>query len=53
MKQLWLATKQNGHHCEWNGEVWADTKTGTDFCDMLQAALKEQASLDIKITIEI
>jgi CyaY protein len=53
MKQLWLATKLNGHHCEWNGSIWADTKTNIDFCQLLQEAIEAQSGRRIAISLEL
>ena len=41
MQQIWLASPHGAFHFQWNGEIWADTRTGATFW----VVFKEQAGL--------
>lgn len=43
LHQLWVATKFNGHHFEWQGETWIDNRTGAEFWQLLNDAAAKQA----------
>jgi CyaY protein len=41
MQQIWLASPNGAFHFQWNGQIWADTRSGTPFWTVLD----EQARL--------
>ncbi|MDX1392294.1 MAG: iron donor protein CyaY [Rheinheimera sp.] len=43
LHQLWVATKFNGHHFEWQGDKWIDNRTGSEFWQLLNDAAAKQA----------
>ncbi len=43
LHQLWLATKFNGHHFEWQGDKWIDNRSGAEFWHLLNDAAARQA----------
>lgn len=43
LQQLWLATKFNGHHFEWQGDKWIDNRSGAEFWQLLNDAAAKQA----------
>ena len=43
LHQLWVATKFNGHHFEWQDGKWIDNRTGSEFWQLLNDAAAKQA----------
>lgn len=42
LHQLWVATKANGHHFEFNNDVWIDNRTQQSLAVVLTDAVKNQ-----------
>jgi CyaY protein len=49
LQQLWVATKFNGHHFEWQGGQWIDNRTGTEFWQLLNDAASKQAGVLVQL----
>lgn len=47
MQQIWLASPRGAFHFVWNGADWQDTRSGTDFWQVLV----EQASLESGVAL--
>lgn len=43
LHQLWLATRSNGYHFDYQSGEWLDKRSGKNFMDILEAACSEQA----------
>ncbi|KGJ92221.1 iron donor protein CyaY [Thalassotalea sp. ND16A] len=49
LHEIWVATKFNGHHFEYQNQQWNDKRGGDEFWQFLSAAVSVQA--DTKITL--
>lgn len=49
LQQLWVATKFNGHHFEYNDGQWIDNRGGSEFWALISDAATKQAGVDISI----
>ncbi|MCC5826776.1 iron donor protein CyaY [Alkalimonas sp.] len=49
LHQLWIATKFNGHHCEWQQGQWIDNRTGLEFWALINDAASKQAGVAIQL----
>lgn len=49
LQQLWVATKFNGHHFEWQQGQWIDNRSGTEFWQLISTAVSKQADVDVKL----
>ncbi|MCV9879355.1 iron donor protein CyaY [Brenneria izbisi] len=47
MHQVWLATKTNGYHFNYQAGRWICDRRGDDFMALLSAACSEQAGEDV------
>ncbi|QIZ78106.1 iron donor protein CyaY [Ferrimonas lipolytica] len=47
LHQLWVATKQNGHHFVFNGEQWIDDRSGVELYALLNEAVALQGGESI------
>ncbi|PKH07639.1 iron donor protein CyaY [Moritella sp. Urea-trap-13] len=47
LHQLWVATKANGHHFEFNNDVWIDNRTQQSLSVVLTDAVKNQGGEDV------
>ncbi len=47
LHQIWVATKFNGHHFEYNNGVWIDNRTGAELYELLNDAGTKQAGTEI------
>lgn len=47
LHQLWVATKFNGHHFEWQGNCWIDNRTGIEFWQLLSEAFSAQGGVAV------
>lgn len=43
LQQIWVATKFNGHHCEWQDGQWIDNRSGSELWQLLTDAASKQA----------
>ncbi|MDP4535728.1 iron donor protein CyaY [Alkalimonas collagenimarina] len=43
LQQIWVATKFNGHHCEWQNDQWIDNRSGSELWQLLTDAASKQA----------
>jgi len=50
-KQLWLATKENGFHCDWSGDNWLESRQQVPFAQLLSEALAKQSGRDVSIEL--
>ncbi|SFD45518.1 iron donor protein CyaY [Pseudoalteromonas denitrificans] len=48
LHQLWVATKFNGHHFEFNGKEWIDNRSQAEFWQFLSEVSTRQAGAEIK-----
>lgn len=49
LHQLWVATKFNGHHFEWQNQQWIDNRSGTEFWQLLTDATSKQAGVNVEL----
>ena len=49
--QLWVATKFNGHHFNYQDGKWIDERFGGEFYEFMDDAVSKQAGVDIKLDI--
>ncbi|WP_371374723.1 iron donor protein CyaY [Thalassotalea aquiviva] len=49
LHEIWVATKYNGHHFEYNGNEWMDKRGGGELWQFLSAAVSKQADADITL----
>ena len=49
LHQLWVATKYNGHHFNFQDDQWIDERTGVEFWSFLDDAVSKQAEQTIKL----
>ena len=47
LHQIWVATKANGHHFEFNGDDWIDNRTQQTLSAVLTTAVKNQGGEEI------
>ncbi|MGQ8364266.1 iron donor protein CyaY [Glaciecola sp. 1036] len=52
LQQLWVATKFNGHHFNYEDGVWIDERTGVEFYSFLDEAVSKQANTPIKLNLK-
>lgn len=50
LKEIWVATKFNGHHFHFENEQWIDKRGGDEFWSFISKAVSIQA--DAEITLE-
>jgi len=43
LHQIWLATRENGHHYNYDAGKWIDDRSGDDFLVFLSAAIFKQS----------
>ena len=48
LHQLWVATKFNGHHFEYQNGQWIDNRTGTEFWTLLSDAASRQSGQTVE-----
>lgn len=49
LQQLWLATKFNGHHFEYQDGQWIDNRTGGELWEILSDAASKQAEQKLQL----
>jgi CyaY protein len=49
LQQLWVATKFNGHHFNFQDDLWIDERTGVEFWSFLDEACSKQAEQAISL----
>lgn len=49
LQQLWVATKFNGHHFEWQNGQWIDNRSGTEFWQLVSTAVSKQAGVVVNL----
>ncbi|WP_298442994.1 iron donor protein CyaY [uncultured Ferrimonas sp.] len=42
LSEIWVATKQNGHHFGFDGERWFDKRNGVELYALLNEAVQQQ-----------
>lgn len=52
LKQIWVATKYNGHHFNLQGEVWIDERSDAEFWQFIDQAASVQAGKTISLQKE-
>ncbi|MEP4892473.1 MAG: iron donor protein CyaY [Aliiglaciecola sp.] len=50
LHQLWVATKYNGHHFNFEDGVWIDERTGVEFWSFIDEAATKQAEQTVKLS---
>lgn len=48
LHQIWVATKFNGHHFNWQDGEWIDERTGAEFWSFMNDAATRQADQDVR-----
>ena len=43
LHQIWLATRENGHHYDYKAGKWIDDRSGDEFLTFLSAAIFKQS----------
>ncbi len=49
LHQLWVATKFNGHHFNYQGDEWIDERTGLEFWAFINDAASKQAGQPVTL----
>ncbi len=49
LHQLWMATKYNGHHFNFQEGQWIDERTGVEFWSFLDEAASKQAEQPVTL----
>jgi len=44
LHQVWLATLENGHHYEYQNDLWIDNRSGDEFLGFLASAIAKQSN---------
>ncbi|MDN4503062.1 iron donor protein CyaY [Alteromonadaceae bacterium BrNp21-10] len=48
--QIWVATKYNGHHFNFQDGVWIDERTGAEFWSFIDEAASKQAEQPVVLS---
>jgi len=49
LQEIWVATKFNGHHFQYNDKQWIDKRGDEEFWQFISAAVSKQAESDITL----
>lgn len=49
LHQIWLATRENGHHFELRGDKWIDNRQGHELLSWVRLQAKEQGETELPI----
>lgn len=49
LKEIWVATKFNGHHFHFDNEQWMDKRGGGEFWQFISQAVSVQAEAEITL----
>jgi len=49
LHQIWVATRENGHHFELKGDTWIDNRTGVELWALLNEASTKQAEQPVTL----
>lgn len=52
LQQIWLATKFNGHHFNYENEQWIDARFGGEFWHVISEAASKQAGQALELKPE-
>lgn len=52
VQQIWVATKFNGHHCNYQNGQWIDERSGMELWALLDDAASKQAGQPISLRKE-
>ncbi|TYK65011.1 iron donor protein CyaY [Colwellia echini] len=52
LKEIWVATKFNGHHFAYTDGVWIDKRGGDEFWEFLSKAVSIQAETELTLAAE-
>lgn len=52
LREIWVATKFNGHHFHYDNEQWIDKRGGGEFWQFISSAVSTQAESTIKLIAE-
>ncbi|MBF7073520.1 iron donor protein CyaY [Glaciecola sp. MH2013] len=52
LQQLWVATKFNGHHFNYEEGKWIDERTGAEFFSFFDAAVSKQAEKELTFNLQ-
>ncbi|WP_416306597.1 iron donor protein CyaY [Neptunicella sp. SCSIO 80796] len=50
LHQIWVATKFNGHHFNFEDGKWIDERTGAEFWQFIDQAASKQAGQDVVLS---
>ena len=50
LHQIWVATKFNGHHFNFQQDQWIDERTGAEFWAFIDEAASRQAEQDVTLS---
>jgi len=50
--QLWVATKFNGHHFNYEDGKWIDERFGGEFNEFFDEAISKQAGTPVKLNVQ-
>jgi len=51
LQEVWMAAKAGGFHYRFDGQVWRDTKTGTEFFSDLSRFASEQTGTPLRLSV--
>ena len=49
-REIWVAARSGGFHFRYDGNVWRDTRDGTELLEKLSRLLSEQAGETVSLT---
>lgn len=52
LHEIWVATKFNGHHFQYESDQWIDKRSGEEFWQFISAAVSKQAEQEITLEIQ-
>lgn len=52
LKEIWVATKFNGHHFHFENDQWIDKRGGGEFWQFISQAVSKQADASITLSAE-
>lgn len=51
LQEVWMAAKAGGFHYRFDGQVWRDTKAGTEFFSDLSRFASEQTGTPLRLSV--
>jgi CyaY protein len=49
LQQIWVATRENGFHFEWQGAAWIDNRFGHELTTLVASACSRQSDSEVRL----